>query len=276
MNALELARKSAPNNPGLYLLKLADSILYVGKASSLFFRLSNWHHVLDLLPSEVAPAVKLDVLPIPKINSVDLSNIEAIFIAKLRPQLNQVTPTISNQKTKHLNLLEPYMKSAIKPNHSELAMVNHPKHSSAVPSLVETFRGLRGSMTAGTYTKNDWELTESTKAEAMDLACAFRLKPQEIISSALALLGAMTEANIDPFNREDQVEIGHSHFIKLIQASELHSDPMRQQLLDIWMTRPDRPSVETVCLSVLQKIPVNCSTIDLAHITHRINVTYGV
>lgn len=274
MKPLHIERKSAPKHAGIYLLKISGDILYVGKASNLFLRLSGFHHVIDAIPELLCEAMSLEIIQTPSINELNLSNLEAVFINRLNPCLNQVRPTVSTVKDSHLKLLEPHMPSTAKTVKNAIVKVDHPKSGTTLKSLAETFKDL--SLNAiSNYTRSDWDLTEEAKAATMIISQAFGIKPGEALEVAADIAVAMIASKIDPENSESNMKSSQDKLSDKFQASQLHTNPRCLKLLEIWMTEPDRPSVESVCLSVLQKIPANCSTIDLAHITHRINATYG-
>lgn len=273
MTALRFARRSAPNCSGLYLLKVSSDVLYVGKAGNLLSRLSGFHHVLDAIPKSMEKALTIETVRTPNVDEFTLANLEAIFIDRLNPCLNQVKPTILRIDTQHLKLLEPYMTAKAKTVKTEIVKVDHPKPSASVKSLTDTFKALSRSISA--YTRSDWDLTDEAKNSTMVICHAFGIKPSEALEIAADLTVAMIASRIDPENSENNLRLSQDRLAEKFQASELHSNPRCLKLLEVWMTESDRPSVESVCLSVLQKIPANCSTIDLAHITHRINSVYG-
>jgi hypothetical protein len=143
--------------------------------------------------------------------------------------------------------------------------------------LIEAFRRVSRSKSSTCINAgSEWDLTEESKDMALIVAQAFKVKPGEALGLAAAMAVTMIEAKIDPENAEENGRQSRDQFLAKFQASELHSNTRCHKNLDLWMTEPERPSIETVCLSVFQKIPANCSTIDLAHVTHRINVTYGI
>lgn len=268
-DSLTQSRKKAPNQPGLYFLKMRQLILYVGMASNLNCRLNGYHHVLDNIEPFTESVCHLDLMPIVGVSLNELASLESIAIKYCNPPLNSVQPSVVvTPSEKHIKALK--LKITMSNNTAQID--SSPYIGS--PGLVDVFRRLCADSSAKqSFTKNDWDLTEESKNAVANLCQALRMKPQDVTAKSINLLYSLIESRLDPQVDPD----AHQNILNetMAEASELYSIPIRNQLLEVWLNQPERPELDTVCISVFQKTSAHCSAIDLAKVLHKLDLAYG-